>query len=127
MRRDRRGLGRVPPLALTGRTHRLSNQACESCGNKIERRILRRILRARRRGLVVPMLCRSCFLKQSQESPAITGNTKAEQGKTADLDVSEWTCIRCNALLEPEEVAAIRDGKTVECEYCGSVLSRELF
>ena len=73
------------------------------------------------------MLCRSCFLKQSQASPTISGNAKSELQKTTDLDVSEWTCIRCNALLEPEEVAAIRDGKTVECEYCGSVLSRELF
>ncbi len=117
----------MPPLVLRGRAHALSDQTCESCGNKIERRILRRILGARRRGLVVPMLCRSCFLKQSQISQTVSVGKMQDPHTAADLDVSEWTCIRCNALLEPEEVAAIRDGKTIECEYCGSVLSRELF
>ncbi len=114
-------------MVLRGRAHAMSDQPCESCGNKIERRILRRILGARRRGLVVPMLCRSCFLKQSQASQTVPVSKMPDSHATADLDVSEWTCIRCNALLEPEEVAAIRDGKTIECEYCGSVLSRELF
>jgi len=45
----------------------------------------------------------------------------------AKFSVSEWACLKCGAALEPEEVDQIKHGKTVECVYCGSTVTLDLF
>jgi len=94
---------------------------CEVCGEKIERRILQRILRARARGRKPPMMCRNCFLKQRQQ------RFPTPPSKSESLDVSEWECVKCGASLEPEEVNEIKRGQSIDCEYCGSTITIDLF
>jgi DNA-directed RNA polymerase subunit RPC12/RpoP len=94
---------------------------CNSCGERIEPKIMRRIMRARSRGRNPPMMCRKCFLKHRQDISHV------QHSKTESLDVSEWDCTKCSAPLEPEEVYEIRGGQAVECEYCGSTITLDLF
>ncbi|NHI84269.1 MAG: hypothetical protein EAX81_08215 [Candidatus Thorarchaeota archaeon] len=94
---------------------------CQSCGEKIETRIFQRITRARSRGRMAPMLCKSCFLKgrksQFPSPPA--------KGKSSDM--KEWGCSKCGAPLEPEEVDHINNGQSISCEYCGTTLTDDIF
>lgn len=94
---------------------------CKSCGERIESHIFKRILRARARGRNPPMMCKSCFLKHR---PKMSGRVEREG---VPLRVEEWDCIKCGAPLEPEEVDEIKNSQTIECDYCGSSLTRELF
>ncbi len=95
---------------------------CKDCGEPIEPPILRRILRARRRGITLPRLCRRCFLKQKGEIV-----DEPHQKAPGKLMVGEWECVNCGAALEPDEISEIRNGKVVKCEYCGRSVSREMF
>ncbi len=67
------------------------------------------------------MMCRKCFLKHHQDMAHVPHR------KTELLDVSEWECAKCSAPLEPEEVNEIKGGQAVECEYCGSTITLDLF
>lgn len=94
---------------------------CKSCGEHIEPLIFKRLLRADASGRSLPMMCKSCFLKHR---PKMIG--KVER-KGIPLRVEEWECVKCGAPLEPEEVDEIKKSQTIECDYCGSSLTRELF
>ncbi len=94
---------------------------CNSCGERIEPGIFRRIMRAKSGGRRAPMMCRKCFLKHHQDMAPVPHR------KTESLDVSEWECAKCSAPLEPEEVNEIKGGQAVECEYCGSTITLDLF
>jgi DNA-directed RNA polymerase subunit RPC12/RpoP len=95
---------------------------CKDCGEPIEPAILRRILRARRRGIRLPRLCRKCFLKRRETI------VDEPHGEYSDkMKVGEWECTNCGAALEPEEISEIRQGRVVKCEYCGRSVSREMF
>lgn len=100
---------------------------CRACGKLIEPNIVRRIIARSRRGARTPQLCRNCFLNRR-------GPVELPHQGPIDLPdepqlrkVDEWACNECGASLEPEEVDQIRRGQVVKCEYCGSVVSRELF
>lgn len=94
---------------------------CQSCGEKIEARIFRRIMRARSRGRMAPLLCKNCFLKR-QPSQFPTPPVREEY-----LDVEDWDCFKCGAPLEPEEVNGIKNGQAISCEYCGATITKDLF
>ena len=94
---------------------------CRECGEPIEPQIIRRIIAARRRGRRVPQICKTCFLQRHPLLP------EKRLHRKVPLKVEEWECIGCGASLEPDEVNRIRAGEAIECEYCGSTISRELF
>ncbi|MGD9381938.1 MAG: hypothetical protein PVI03_05785 [Candidatus Thorarchaeota archaeon] len=94
---------------------------CNSCGERIEPRIFKRILRARARGRNPPMMCKRCFL---EHRPKTIGKVEREG---VPFRVEEWECVKCGAPLEPEEVDKIKKSQTIECDYCGSSLTRDLF
>jgi hypothetical protein len=117
---------------------------CRDCNRDIEPGIVKRILRARKWGRIVPLLCKNCFTKRRPrrrrkqpplpppEAPPVvypvvytTGDTTSSVADDDDdepipLDVDEWECMTCAAPLEPDEVNDIRYNRVVECEYCGS-------
>ena len=43
------------------------------------------------------------------------------------LDVDEWDCCNCAGPLEPDEVNDIRNNVVIECDYCGSAISRDQY
>jgi DNA-directed RNA polymerase subunit RPC12/RpoP len=67
------------------------------------------------------MMCKKCFLKHRPKTVA-----KIERDGVP-LRVEEWECVKCGAPLEPEEVDMIKRSQTIECDYCGSTLTMELF
>ena len=73
--------------------------------------------------MAAPLLCRNCYLRR-RERTAMPGVPSPD---AAAVNVSEWACMKCGAALEPEEVDQIRHGKTVECVYCGSAITLDLF
>ena len=101
-------------------------RVCKSCGEEIPPRILKRIVSAHRRGRMVPMLCRNCFLKEKPKVPE-KADPDLISSKPSDMKIEEWSCVKCGAALEPFEVAAIKSGDVVKCEYCKSSISNELY
>ena len=132
----------------------LKHLHCRDCNKDIEPGLVRRILRARKWGRILPLLCKSCFVRRRPrarrqqpplpppEAPPVSypvvyssGDTMhtsspAEEDDNDDmpmLNVDEWECITCAGPLEPEEVNAIRNNQVIECAYCGCSLSRDQF
>jgi DNA-directed RNA polymerase subunit RPC12/RpoP len=96
---------------------------CKDCDRPIEPMIALRIMAARRRGMVAPRLCRDCYLRlRNHRAVPVVG-----QREESSARVSEWACVKCGAELEPEEVDQIKRGKTVQCVYCGSAITSDLF
>ncbi|RDE15573.1 MAG: hypothetical protein C4K49_06035 [Candidatus Thorarchaeota archaeon] len=96
---------------------------CKRCDGPIEPEIMRRIIAARRRGIPAPMLCRNCYLTVRSRS----GIPEKRLHGGAPLEVEEWACVKCGASLEPEEVDVIKHGQSIECPYCGSTITLDLF
>ncbi len=99
---------------------------CEACNKNIEPVIVRRIITARAMGHNPPQLCRDCFIIR-RRGQLVPDRRLHAPPVSLTLDVDEWVCVRCGAPLEPEEVDLLKRGKTIQCEYCGCVLSHELF
>ncbi len=124
---------------------------CRDCNKDIEPNIVQRILRARKRGRIVPLICKDCFVKRRGgreaplRTPVVSGDTRVEvryverevtaqpeqltsrAPEIIDLDVEEWECMTCAAPLEPDEVNEIRKNNVVRCEYCGCSISADQY
>jgi DNA-directed RNA polymerase subunit RPC12/RpoP len=74
----------------------------------------------------------------TKPTPTVTGDSFAahprdsvddsnDDDSAVVLDVNEWACTVCAAPLEVDEVEQIKNNKVIECEYCGSSISKDQF
>ena len=105
------------------RSGEMPSLQCKKCDGPIEPEIVRRIIAARRRGVLAPLLCRNCYLAAKLHA----GIPEKRLHRGAPLAVEEWACVKCGASLEPEEVDGIKHGQSIECPYCGSTITLDLF